>query len=196
MLPNEIRYTLRAVARRPLYASLTALVLALAIGANTTVFSVFNSFFLRPLPYPDDDRLVFVYSSYPRMGVENAGTSIPDYLDRREQAPSLEELALMAPARRALEVDGPPEQLELARVSPSFLDVLRVEPLLGRNFLEEEAIPGNERVILLSHRLWRTRFGSRADMPGRRGQAAETLADLGMLDCADGIAHVGPAGFF
>jgi len=73
-----------------MYAAVTILVLALAIGANSTVFSVFNAFFLRPLPYPDDDRLVLVGNFYPKMlGSDDdagGGTSVPDYLDRREQA--------------------------------------------------------------------------------------------------------------
>ena len=94
---EDVRYALRALARA-VYALASIAVLAIAIGANTTVFSVFNGLFLRPLPYPDGDRLVMVYDSYPKMDMPNAGTSIPDYLDRREQAPSLESLAIVAPS--------------------------------------------------------------------------------------------------
>ncbi len=90
---QDFRYAVRSVARRPLYAVVTIAVLAIAIGANTTVFSVLNGLFLRPLPYPDGDRLVAVYDSYPKVNLDNAGTAIPDYLERREQARSLDSLA-------------------------------------------------------------------------------------------------------
>src|SRR5262245_33053683 len=134
----DVRYALRALARRPGYAALIGLVLAIAIGANSTVFSVLNGFFVRPLPYPDDDRLVAVYSSYPKMGLDYAGTSIPDYLDRRAQAPSLEDLAIVAPEERTLDGDGQPQQVSLVRASASLFDVLGAAPTLGRAFTAQE----------------------------------------------------------
>jgi predicted permease len=169
-LVHDLRDALRALARQPMYAAVTVLVLALAIGANTTVFSVFNAFFLRPLPYPDDDRLVLVGNSYPKMLGEGdgagGGTSVPDYLDRREHARSLENLAIYRGEERTLTGDTTPEQLLLTRASPSLFSVLAVPPLLGRSFTDEEATPGNERVVVLSHRLWSTRFGGRSDVIG------------------------------
>src|SRR5690606_31241951 len=81
---QDVEYALRALAARPVYAIASIAVLAIAIGANTTVFSVFNGLFLRPLPYPEGDRLVMVFDAYPNVGLDNAGTSIPSYLDRRE----------------------------------------------------------------------------------------------------------------
>jgi predicted permease len=163
---HDIRFALRALLKRPLYMVVTVFVLALAIGANATVFSVFHGLFLKPLPYPEDDRLVFVYNTYPRMGLEFAGTSIPDYLDRREQAPSLEDLAIYTTSARALGTDGTPERITVPVVSPSLFDVLGIRPQLGRTFTEEEATPGNDRVVVLSHTLWQTRFGGRADILG------------------------------
>ena len=156
---EDLRYSLRALAKRPVYALVTVLVLSLAVGANTTVFSISNGFFMRPLPYPDDDRLVVVFNAYPGMGLDVTANSIPDYLDRRDRAPSLEQLAIFANTARTLSVDESPERLTLTRVSPSFFDVFRVPPMLGRGFTAEEAVPGNERVIVLSSRLWSTRFG-------------------------------------
>ena len=164
---QDLRYSLRALAKRPVYALVTVLVLSLAIGANTTVFSIFNGFFIRPLPYPDGDRLVVVFNAYPGMGLDFAGTSIPDYLDRREQAASLEELAIFANTARTLSGDESPERLTITRVSPSFFDVFRMPPMLGRAFTDEEAMPGNERVIVLSTRLWSTRFGESESAIGR-----------------------------
>ena len=121
---EDVRYALRALAARPVYALASIAVLAIAIGANTTVFSVFNGLFMRPLPYPDGDRLVMVYDSYPKIDLPNAGTSIPDYLDRREQAPSLEGLAILAATPRTLAGEGPPQRVLIARASASMFEVL------------------------------------------------------------------------
>jgi predicted permease len=157
---------MRSLAKHPSSVALIVVVFALAIGANTTVFSVFNGFFLRPMPYPADERLVVIYDSLPKLGVPDGGTSIPGYLDSREQAPALETVAIYAPARRTLAGERP-EQLDLTRASPSLLAVLGVVPALGRGFTDDEAVPGNDRVVLLSHRLWTTRFGARADVVGQ-----------------------------
>jgi predicted permease len=166
-LLGDVRGALRTLLKRPLYAVVTVLVLTIAIGANTTVFSVLNSFYLRPLPYPDDERLVMVYDSYPKVGLENAGTAVPDYLERREQAPSLESLAIVAAGTQTLTGDGPPERVLLARASASLFEVLRVGPVLGRAFTDDEATPGNERIAILSYGLWNARFGAQRDILGK-----------------------------
>lgn len=161
---QALRYALRALGRNPVYAVVSVAVLAIAIGANATVFSVLSAFLLRPLPYPDSDRLVFVYDSYPKVGLPNAGTAIPDYLERRVQAESLEDLGILTAGMRTLGGDGRPERILVARASPSLFDVLRVRPSLGRMFDESEATLGNDRVAVLSHDVWSTRFGARADV--------------------------------
>jgi predicted permease len=166
-LLQDGRYALRALMKRPLYATVTVLVFAIAIGANTTVFSIFNGLFLRPLPYPDSDRLVMVHDSYPKIGLDNPGTSIPDYLERREQASSLENLAIFMEEPRTLAGDGTPERVLIARASPSLFDVLRVGPAIGRSFTTGEATLDNDRVAVLSYRLWNTRFGARPEIIGK-----------------------------
>lgn len=166
-LGQDIRYALRSFTRRPLYAVVTVTVLALAIGANTTVFSVFNGLFLRPLPYPDDERLVSVYNTYPGLGLEFAGTSIPDYLDRRAEAPSLEDLAIVTRSARTLTGEGPAEQLSVAMASASLFSVLGVPPELGRAFTDAETVPGADDAAVLSHALWTSRFGAAPDAIGR-----------------------------
>jgi predicted permease len=161
---EDFRYALRALANRPLYALASIAVLSIAIGANTTVFSAFNGLFLRPLPYPDGDRLVMVYDSYPKMNLEYAGTAIPDYIERREQAPSLENLAIITEQPRTITGDGQPQRIRVGVASASLFDVLRVPPVLGRVFTADEETLGNERVVVLSHALWRGRFGGRPDV--------------------------------
>jgi hypothetical protein len=162
----DIRHTLRVLARSPAHALVIVAVLALAIAANTAVFSALNGFLLRPLPYPDDDRIVMVYNSFPKMGLATGGSSIPDYLDRRAQASSLEELAIVTPAPRALTREGTALQLTAVRASPSLFTVLGVPPAVGRAFTEQEATIGNEHVVVLSDELWRTRFGGLPDAVG------------------------------
>jgi MacB-like periplasmic core domain len=151
---QDLRYALRAFRTRPLHAGVTVLVLAIAIGANTTVFSLINGLFLRPLPYPDGDRLVMVYDSYEKLGLVNAGTSIPDYLDRRAQAQSLTDLAIFSVSGRALGGEGPTEEVAVGLASPSLFGVLGVAPQIGRAFTEQEATPGNDGVAMLSNDLW------------------------------------------
>jgi predicted permease len=164
---QDLSYATRTLAKRRAYAVTTVAVFALAIGANTTVFSIFDALLLRPLPYPGGNRVVVVYSSMPKMGLEDGATSIPNYIDWREQAGSLGSLAMIAPASRTLGGEARPEQISLARASPSLFSVLGIAPALGRAFAEGEATPGKDRVVLLSHRLWRTRFGAQADAIGR-----------------------------
>jgi len=168
VLVQDFLYALRALTRRPMYAAITILVLAIAIGANTTVFSVLNGLFLRPLPYPESDRLVMVYDSYTKIAnLGNAGTAIPDYLERREQAKSLESLAITAGAARTLGGEGEPLRLVTMRASVSLFSVLRVTPRIGRVFTDDEATPGNDRVVVLSDKLWRARFGASESVLGR-----------------------------
>jgi predicted permease len=162
---QDVRHAFRSLAQRPAPAVLTVIVFALAIGANATVFSVFNSYFLRPLPFPDDG-LVMIYESLPKIGVEDTGTTLRAYLALRTQARGLEEAAIFTQTERMLPGGPAPERISVTRASPSLLSVLGVAPVLGRGFTEDEVVPGNERVILLSHRLWTTRFGARADIVG------------------------------
>ena len=163
---HDLRQALRSLAKRPSSAILTVVVFALAIGANTTVFSVFNAFFLRPLAFPDD-RLVMIYESLPGAGVDDVGATIDAVLAIRGQVSALEEVAIFARGDRRLEGELTAEPISVPRVSPSLLRMFGVAPALGRGFTEDEVVPGNERVILLSHELWVTHFGARMDIVGQ-----------------------------
>lgn len=179
---QDIRYALRSVLGRPGYSLVTVLVLAIAIGANTVIFSLLSSYVLRPLPYPDSERLVSIFNVYPNMGLDDAGTSVPDYLDRRDEAPSLESIAMYNFAMRLLSDTDNPEQVMLTRATPSLFDVLEVDPAIGRAFTESEAVPGNDRVIVVSHDFWMTRFGGQADLVGRDIRLdGETFRVLGVM---------------
>jgi hypothetical protein len=162
---QDVRQALRSLAKRPSSAVLTVIVFALAIGANTTVFSVFNGFFLRPMPFPDDG-LVAIYGSAPKTGLDDGGTDVKSFLEWRT-APALEAAAVFTTSSRALAGEQPTAEVSVTRATPSLLTVLGVAPAFGSGFTEEHATPGNDRVVLLSHRLWTTRFGARADVVGQ-----------------------------
>ncbi|HBK56669.1 MAG TPA: hypothetical protein DDZ76_10400 [Xanthomonadales bacterium] len=166
---NEIRHSLRGLLARPMLTLVAVATLALGIGANTAIFSVMHGLFLAPLPYPDGERLVEVYNSYPNTpGLAYAGTSIPDYLDRREQVQSLEDMALFTWTSFNLASEGgSPEHLRVLKATPSLFSTLQTTASLGRVFEEGHAIPGEDRVVVLSHALWQNRFGADPAIVGR-----------------------------
>lgn len=157
---GDLRYALRGVRRQPVFATVLLLTLGMGFGGNVAIFSLLYQTVLRPLPYPDSDRLVFVWNTYPRMGLPRASVSIPDYVDRLEQAPSIESAALMTGRMLNLAADNRPEQVRAPAITPSFFTTLGRQPILGRAFDANDATEGNDRVVILTANLWRTRFGA------------------------------------
>src|SRR5262249_54549767 len=141
--------------------------LALAIGANTAIFSVVNAALIRPLPYPAPDRLVQVWETNPRAERWGDWASYPDFDDWSHEARVFDGLALYRSARLRLTHGQYPEMLTAVRVSPSLFSVLRVDPTLGRPFLAEEGRPGQTDVAILSYSLWQRQFGSDPTLVGR-----------------------------
>lgn len=157
---DDLRFAFRALRARPGFVAAAVLTLALGIGANTAIFSVVNAFLLKPLPYPDGERLVEIHNSYPGNNLPEADVSIPDYLDRREHVTALEDSALYTWNSFNLAASGTPERLVGLVATPSLFPTLGVSPALGRTFDESEAVPGNDRVVVLSSTLWRNRFNA------------------------------------
>ena len=164
---QDIRYALRTLRRQPVFTLVAVLTLALGIGANTAIFSLLYQILLRPLPYSDPDRLVFVWNSYALMGLPQASVSIPDYLDRRTQAPAIEDAALFTARVATLAAEGRPEQLRALLVTPSFFSTLGRQPFLGRGFVEDDARPDADRFVILTHAVWRSRFAADPALVGR-----------------------------
>ena len=157
---GDLRYALRKLAKAPAFAAIAILTLALGIGANTAIFSVVNAVLLRPLPFAEPDRLVWMWGNI-RNGGNRASVAPLDFLDYREQNKSFEQLAAMTtvPVHGNLTGGGDPERLEAAWVTGNYFQALGVEPALGRTFrLENEHSGGNE-VVVLSHGLWQRQFG-------------------------------------
>jgi putative ABC transport system permease protein len=152
--------SIRTLVRRPTLTVAALVTLAIGIGANTAVFSVVNAVLLRPLPYRDPDALVALW---PQHYFSNA-----ELLVMQANARVLESVATFSPGwGMALIGDGEAQQLNAARTSTNFFATIGVAPALGRAFLPEESRPGNDRVVILSDGLWRTRYGADRGILGR-----------------------------
>ena len=164
---QDIRYALRTLRKQPIFTLVAVLTLTLGIGANTAIFSLVYQILLRPLPYPDAERLVFVWNSYPLMGLDQASVSIPDYIDRKTQAPAIEDATLFMNRSLNLAESGQAIQVRGLAVTPSFFSTLKRQPALGRPFNEAEAVPGADKSVILAHGLWQARFGGDPSIVGR-----------------------------
>jgi predicted permease len=164
---QDLRYGARVLLAKPGFTLAAVLTLALGIGANTAVFSVVDALLLRPLPYADSELLVHVYNSYPKGELMMAGTSVPDYLDRREQAPALADSAIWQPHSFNLSTQGAPERLNGVAATPSLFSTLGAAAALGRVLGAADGEVGNEHVVVLSAALWNNQFGGDAGIVGR-----------------------------
>jgi putative ABC transport system permease protein len=173
-LLSDLRYALRTLARSPGFAAVSVIALALGIGANTAIFTLFNSVLLRPLPYRDPAALAAVHQIVPKFA--NLAPSIPvnanSYLEWRKQSRSFEEIALFGENLVNLTSPGDPERITMARASASLFPMLGVRPQLGRTFTPDEDRPGGDGVVVISDRLWTGRFHRN---PGALG--AKVLVD-------------------
>ena len=182
-LSQDLQYAVRRLLKAPGFTFVAVFTLALGIGANSAIFSVVNGVLLKPLPYPESDRLVGVYHTTEG---QRAVMSGPNFSDIARLATSLENAAAYNTSRMILTGEGEPARLLTADVSASLFNALRVRAALGRTFNADENTPGRTKVVVLSHGVWEQRFGSDPAVIGRR----ITL---------DGVAHevigVMPAGF-
>ena len=155
---RDIRYGLRGLLKRPGFTVVALVALALGIGANTAIFSLVNAVVLQPLPYPEPDRLVWVWGKF--SGGNRASVSPPDYLDFRSQNKTFEQFAatttITAPA--TLTGSGEPERLSASIVTGNYFQALGVAPELGRGFSLDNERPGSDQVTVISHELWHKRF--------------------------------------
>lgn len=187
-LGQDLRYAARMLRKNVGFTLATVLVLALGLGANAAIFSVANTVVLRPLAYPDADRLVRIFETYPAGGeVREGSVSIPNFKDWRLQARSFDGLAIAGfPESITLQGRGDPERLSVVPVGSDLLPLLGVQPLVGRYFTSDDTEPGAAPVVVLSERTWRTRFGSDPEILGR---------DLILDGEAHTVVGMMPAGF-
>ncbi|HEV3254237.1 MAG TPA: ABC transporter permease [Candidatus Acidoferrales bacterium] len=157
---KDLRYGLRMLAKSPGFAAVAVLTLALGIGANTAIFSVVNAVLLRPLPFPDSDRIVMVWELDPNREVTRGIASPAEFLDWRKQNHVFSHISAWRAWFYNLTGNGEPEQVLGIRASYDFFDVLGVHPALGRAFLPEEETPGRDQVVVISDGLWVGHFGA------------------------------------
>jgi predicted permease len=165
---QDLRYARRLFTGQPGVTFIAVLTLALGIGANTAIFSAVDAVLLRPLPYADPDQLVMVWEKRAAEGVLDNVVAPADYVDWEKLNTVFSSIAAMTPITADLTGAGEPVRLSAGGVSPAFFDVLQVRPALGRSFAAEEGIVGRHRVVVLSHELWRDRFGSDPSIVGRK----------------------------
>ena len=166
-LRYDLRHAIRAMGRQPVTSLIVVMTLALAIGANTAVFSAVHTVLIRPLPYDAPDSLVMVWEKREAEGVMNNSVSAADYLDWSRTAQSFSSMAAFTEVTADLTGAGDPEKFPMAAVSSPFFDLLRVRPMLGRTFAPGEDLFGRNRVVVLGHGIWRQRFGGDAAVIGR-----------------------------
>jgi len=164
---RSLRYAARMLLKKPGFALVAIVTLALGIGANTAIFTVANALLLRPLPYAHPDRLVLVYAAKADAPSAIQPFSFPRATFLTEKSRAFAGFAAFTNENFNLTGRGDPEQLSAARVSWNFFDVLGARPAIGRAFLPEEDRPGAKAVCVISHALWTRAFGARADIAGR-----------------------------
>ena len=181
---RDLRFAFRALFKRPGFTVIALVALALGIGANTAIFSLVNAVLLRPLPFPEPDRLVWVFGNI-RNGPNRASVSPLDFLDYRNQNKTFEQFAasysMTLPA--TLTGGGEPERLQASSVSGNYFQTFGVAPAMGRGFTVENEKPGQDQVTVLSHELWQARFGGDPSIVNKtivlNGKACEVIGVMG-----------------
>ena len=183
-LIKDIRYGLRSLFKRPAFTAIALVALALGIGANTAIFSLVNAVVLRPLPFSQPDRLVWVWGNI-RNGGNRASISPPDFLDYREKNKAFENFAASFSMPLAVNITGAgdPERLNGSAVTGNYFQTFGVTPLLGRGFTLENEKTGQDNVAVISHELWQRRFGGDPEIVNKKivldGKAIQVLGVMG-----------------
>jgi predicted permease len=186
-ITRDISYSVRILLKSYAFTLVVILTLALGIGANTAIFSFANGILLRPLPYPQSDRLAVLDETALKQGVDSMSVSFPNFLDWREQNNVFEDVATYyGTSRFALSGTGEPIEIRGTRVSQGLFELLRVSPQLGRTFTANEDRPEEDAVVILGHDLWQRNFGGDPKIIGQK---------ITLSNRARTVVGVMPAGF-
>ncbi len=167
-LLQDVRYGLRMLAKNPGFTAVAVITLALGIGANTAIFSVVNAVILRPLPYPDSNRLVTVWETEPSGPGDLFPDTGPDFVDWKAQNQVFDVMAGVTINGAALTGTSEPRQLQGFEVSPEVFPLLGATPVIGRNFSDDETKQGNDGVVILSYALWQSALGGQNSAVGTK----------------------------
>ncbi len=165
---NDVRYALRMMAAQPAMTAVAVLTLALGIGANTAMFSAVDAVLLRPLPYDEPDRLTMVWEKRQTEGVFDNVVAEADFLDWRTMNTTFSSMGAFMPLTLDITGHGEPIRLQAGLATSGLFEVFGAAFALGRGFLPDEEIVGKHRVAVLSHELWRTKFGGDPRIVGTR----------------------------
>jgi predicted permease len=175
---HDLRYSLRMMRLHPWFSAALVAAIALGIGANTAVFTLVNAVLFKPLPFPGGERIVAIFHENAAQG-QRIPLSYPDYLEYRDQASTFESLeASMATNVSFSDEGSAPDPTFMARVTAGFFDMVAARPVAGRGFRAADAAPGAAPVVLLSHSLWRDRYGRSPDVIGRGVRVGHELATI------------------
>jgi predicted permease len=166
-LRHDLVHAFRSVRKNPAYTIVTILTLALGIGANTAIFSVVNGVLLKPLPYPEPARLLFITSQFPGLGFDQFWVSAPEFLEFRERQRSFEDVGAYRAGAVNLGTADQPRRVNSAIVTSELMPVLDVQPIRGRQFNRADTLPGAEDVAVLSSEIWQSAFGGDESVVGR-----------------------------
>ena len=165
MLSADLRFAFRSLRKSPGFTAVAVLTIALGLGANTAIFSFLDGVLLKPLSYPEPDRLVQLWEKPPG-GLRN-GISALNFQDWQRLSTSFTAMAATTGKAATLSGRGDPRQLRLSLVSAPYFDILGTRPVLGRRFAPGEDTPGKDHVLVLSHRIWQSQFGGDPGIVGR-----------------------------
>jgi len=170
LLP-DLRFGFRLIRKNPGFAAIAILVLGLGIGANTAIFSVVNGVLLRPLPYPQPDRLVRVWHTPPAKsfpGMTRFSVSAANFVDWKAESRSFDGLAMYNFTHATMTGGNQPQVVRITRVTDGFFGVFRMQPMLGKTFTADEDQTGRGHVLILSNSFWKSQFGGDAGIVGRK----------------------------
>ena len=159
-LLRDLKFSARSLLKRPALTIIAVVTLAIGIGANSAIFSTINALLLKPLPFPDPERIVALWDKVPSRGVERNEVAVANYLDWNAQNKSFEQLGMYRWWSTNLTGSDSPERVQGFMVTPNFIEIVGVKPMLGRGFSAEENQPGKDSVALLTYSLWQRRFGA------------------------------------
>ncbi|HYI92956.1 MAG TPA: ABC transporter permease [Bryobacteraceae bacterium] len=167
-LYRQWRYAIRMMRKSPGFAATAILTLAICLGANLMIFAVIDSILLRPLPLPEAERLVTIFNTYPKAGVDRDGSSLTNYYERRGRIKAFASLALYRPGTAIVGGPGATEREAITRITPDFFSAIGVRPAIGRAFTEEETTFRTDSVAIITDSYWKQRFNADPNVVGRR----------------------------
>jgi predicted permease len=165
---RQLSYAARLLRKTPAFTATALLTLAVCFGANLTIFAVIDSVLLRPLPFPEPDRLMMIFNTYPKAGVDRDGTSLTNYYERRGRIPAFASLSIYRYGTEIVGEPGSTERLQTMRVSPDFFSTLGLGPAIGRAFTDEETTSDTDHIAILSDTFWRQRYNADPDVIGKQ----------------------------